>query len=106
LVQSEQSILSFSESAGVVSPDHEAQLLLEQITQMQTARYQTLFELRAVEAEREALGRELDGIRPGLAQTLATNNNQLVAGLQQRITQLQVQKEGMLAVNPQYRGRE
>jgi capsular exopolysaccharide synthesis family protein len=106
LTRAESDIMLFSEEAGVIAPEEEARQLLEQVMDLERRRYDALFQLRSAEAEREAYARELDLIRPGLAATIASTDNQFVQSLLGRITQLQMEIEERLSRNPELRGSE
>jgi capsular exopolysaccharide synthesis family protein len=106
LTRAESDIMVFSEQSGVIAPEEEARQILDQVMDLERRRYDALFQLRAAEAEREAYTRELDQIRPGLANTIASTDNQFVQSLLGRITQLQMEIEERLSRNPELRGRE
>lgn len=103
LTVAERDIMDFSESSGVIAPEEEGRQLLEQVMGLEKVRNETLFELRAAEAERNAFEQELDQIRPGLSRTLASTDNVFVQGLIERIGLVMMEIEERLSRNPELR---
>jgi tyrosine-protein kinase Etk/Wzc len=100
LVDAESSILSYTESAGVVDPQVEASALLDQVMALEAERYKADFQIRAAQSEYQTLEAELNKITPGLAQTLNSNNDEAILALRARITQLQLDNAEKLAKTP------
>jgi len=103
LAESESAILQYSEDEGIVDPELEATYMIEQVMDLESERYKTQFVLRAAQSEYQTIEAELDRITPGLAQALASNDDESIVAIRRRITEVQLLIADKLSKNPSLR---
>ncbi|MDX1545709.1 MAG: polysaccharide biosynthesis tyrosine autokinase [Rhodothermales bacterium] len=97
------SLVDFVESERVFAPDEEASQLLSQVAELQALQSQARLELGEAQVQLRMLNEELDEIRPGLSDQLASIDDQYIKIIGEEIAKLEVEIEKRYARNPELR---
>lgn len=103
LQRTENDLTAFFNEERMVAPDEEARHLIEQISKLQQQSYQASLELGMAQAEIRVLTDEIEKIRPGLANQIASGGNLVIDQLLLEITRLEIEIEKKYARNPRLR---
>ncbi len=95
--------IEYLSGQSVVAPETEAQVLVQQIQDLQQQVYQTESERRAAEATLEGLEREIARLQPGIQSQLRSANLAIITEIQKQIAQNEAELEIYYARNPSER---
>jgi len=100
LQQKEEQLREFMDRSGIVTVDQQTEQLITRISQLETQRQQVRTRLVAIETAIENYERQIDEIRPGLAQQFAEGVGASMERLQFQLAELETEKMLLLNRNP------
>ena len=103
LREDEQALQRFLDREQVVAPDAQAKDLIGQISELQKLQSEAQIARATIQSELQALREQLDTLRPGLSEQVASAEAPIIDQLTQRIAQLQAEVEEKYAKNPDLR---
>ncbi len=102
----ETSLQAYMRSSGTVSLDDETKTLVEQLAQLEASRDAIRVDLSSKEKTLTAYKEELARQEPAVARSIGESNNSYVRLLQDELAKLEVQRDVIVAQNPQLAGQK
>lgn len=99
LRQAEEQMRHFMETNGVVSMDEESSRLIQEISQLEGTRDGLRIEIQGLERRVNTLTSELPQQESSVANSLGQANNSYITMLSQRLAELEVQRDVLMARN-------
>lgn len=103
LEMAEDDLSQFLHEEALVAPTEEATALINQISQTQQLQYEAQARLGMVQAEIGELEAEVERVRPGLAQRIASSDDVVIDRLVREIAELEFRIEQKYATSPTLR---
>jgi uncharacterized protein involved in exopolysaccharide biosynthesis len=103
LRRQESDLQSFLSEQQVMAPNVEAEQLLKQVSELEKQRLEAQLQRGQAQTRLQQLQAQLDSIQPGLASEITNNDAMQYSALQQQITALQTELNGLYAANPDLR---
>jgi len=102
----ETALQSYMHSSGTVSLDEETKRVVEQLSQLEASRDAIQVEMSSREKTLTSYREELARQEPAVARSIGESNDSYVRLLQEELAKLEVQRDVMIAQNPQMTGQK
>jgi len=106
LQQAENRLQNYMEQHGVVTIDRESQKVIDQIAALEARREELNVEIASRKQTLALLREQLEEHEPGVTRTLGSADDSYIRMLQEQIAQLEVERDQIVAYNPEITGQD